>query len=135
MFKKTAMKTVKFREGTATKGSYNCIRREVSSRRTRDYIWITPDFLEKFTPKNDTPRRERLSLNTVHYYQTCNKINHLPPMFAERLHTLEEKAAKNLKTDVKIKESYRINRLSNYQLNLRGNNHFNSGSHVDKNQA
>ena len=133
MFKKTTMKTFKFCEGTATKGSNNCIRREV--RRTRDYIWMTPDFLEKFTPKNDTPRRERLSLNTVHYHQTSNKMNHLPPMFAERLHALEEKAAKNLKTDVKIKESYRINRLSNYQLNLRGYNHFNSGSHVDKNQV
>ena len=133
MIKKNSNKTVKFHDDSADKGLNNRVSQNV--KRMGDYIWITPDLLEKFTSKNQMPRKDKvLSLNTVHYHEASNNMKQLPPMFSERLQTLEEKAARNLNTDAdKVKDSYRI--LPDYHLNLRGYNHLNGGVHLNKKQA
>ena len=130
MFNKTAIKTIKFRDGNAAKGFNNPSHHDI--RRPRDYIWIIPDFLQKFGKEDYMSKKAKLSLNTVHYHQTSYNVKHLPPMFAERLRAFEEKATR--KTDCKAKNSYRINRLSDFHLNLRGCSNC-KGLHLKENES
>lgn len=96
---------------------------------TKDYIWLTPDFLESFKSKESLANHRGLSLTSVQYYQK-KYVTHLPPLFAERLRVLEEKASKKISSSAK--KVYQNDRGVDFEINIRGYGRGNEGEHYNE---
>ena len=111
------VKNTHFRDAHEVKDA--SIQKSRDVKDNQDYIMITQDFLDNFK-SNVLKTNGGFNLNSVKYHGSTSYHHgeRLPPMFAERLRVLEEKANRKLK--VNDKNFYKMKTRPTVHINITG---------------